>query len=209
MITWVFLYINIKKIKTMNWKIIFNPYSKISDKLLLTIGIFAFVIGILIHYFQKTIHDGILDSHPFPNISLSKASTSIMINIVVLCIILFLLGKIINVKTRMIDVLNTAFISRIPYYIIPFIVNSEIMIESTEKIMFNPSNLSLQPLQLMLLMVFSVILLVLMVYSIVLIINGFRTATNAKKWQNFVGSGIAIIIAEIISKLLINSFLAL
>ena len=191
----------------MNWKTIFNPYAKISDKLLLSLGVLSFVVGILIHYFQQTIHDGILDSHPYPNISMPKVSTAIMINIVVLCIVLFIYGKIINKKTRMIDILNTSFLSRIPYYILPFIVNSSLMKNMTEQIMADPKNVSSQPMQLIFMLLMSVSMMILMTYSIVLIVNGFKTATNAKKWQEFVGLAVAILVAEVISKILINLFL--
>ena len=65
-------------------------------------------------------------------------------------------------------------------------------------------HLQLKPLDLALLLVISCVLLMITVYYITLLVNGFKTSVNAKKWQHFAGFAVALLIAEIISKILIN-----
>lgn len=68
----------------------------------------------------------------------------------------------------------------------------------------NLQNLQFNPTDLIIVLGFSMIMMVFLAYSIVLLANGFRTATNVKKWQHYVFFAIAIVIAEIVSKILIN-----
>ena len=53
-------------------------------------------------------------------------------------------------------------------------------------------------------MAISIATILLLVYAIVLLTNGFKTATNLKKWQNYIWFAVALIIGEIVSKMFIN-----
>ena len=190
----------------MNWNLIFNPFAKKADKFLILVGIFTFFIGCYISWRFEMVYDGIFDVHYVPLISYINAFLGNTINVITLCIFVFGLAKIINPKTRMIDILNAAFLSRIPIYLITIFSNLPVVLNFTKKIEENISNL--QDLQLttgdiVTALVFSVFSLLMLAYSIVLIVNGFKTASNAKKWQHFVGLAVVILIVEIISKMLV------
>ncbi len=60
-------------------------------------------------------------------------------------------------------------------------------------------------MELISIMAVSSILMIFLIYAIVLLVNGFRTATNLKKWQYYIYFAIALIIAEVLSKVLINN----
>ena len=68
----------------------------------------------------------------------------------------------------------------------------------------DPEKINMQVDDIGVLIVFSIVSLCLIAYSIVLLVNGFKTASNAKKWQHFVSFGFVVIVAEIISKMLIG-----
>ena len=184
----------------------FNPFAVKVDKLLMIIGIVTFFIGSYISWRFQMIYDGILDVHSAPLISYIEAFTSNAVNVIILCMSLLIAGKIINPKTRMIDVLNTAFLSRIPIYAVAALSSLPVIKEFEHKILNNLSdvqNLQLSTNDIMVSLVFGLVSMVLLVYAIVLIVNGFKTACNAKKWQHYAGLAVALIIAEIISKQII------
>ena len=60
----------------MNWTVIFNPFAKLNDKLLMIMGIVSFLIGCFVSFKFQLIYDGIIDSHSYPNISYTDAFVS-------------------------------------------------------------------------------------------------------------------------------------
>ncbi len=175
---------------------------------LLVFGIVITFIGSFFGYFFQVSYDGVLDVHQ-NSVTFLNSLKENAINIFSVFVLLFILGKIINQRTRIIDILNTVLVSRFPIYIIAVFANNPALERITNQIIENQSNL--QNLQfgwmdLMILMVISSLMMMLLAYSIALLVNGFRTATNVKKWQHFVFFAIAILIAEIISKVLISNF---
>jgi hypothetical protein len=191
----------------MNWTTIFNPFAKFSDKVLMLIGVISFLIGCFISWRFQVLYDGVLDAHTSDSLSYVNAFTSNAINVIVMCVLLFILGKIINPKTRMIDLLNASFLYRIPIYLVAMfsrIPALERINESVVKNIGDPEKINMQVDDIGVLIVFSIVSLCLIAYSIVLLVNGFKTASNAKKWQHFVSFGFVVIVAEIISKMLIG-----
>ena len=56
-------------------------------------------------------------------------------------------------------------------------------------------------------LIFGLVSILLIVYSIALLANGFKTATNVKKWHHWLLFTLALIIGEIISKRIITHIL--
>lgn len=190
----------------MNWKLLFNPFGIYSEKQLLVSGILITLAGSLVGSLFNVTFDGVLDVHQYETDFLTSLKEN-SINVACIFIALFILGKLINRKTRAIDILNTAMVSRFPQYISAVITALPVLKKVEDEIISHQGDLqhlNFQPMDLMLLFVISMILLSITAYYITLMVNGFRTAVNAKKWQHFVGFAIALIIAEIISKLLIS-----
>ena len=190
----------------MNWKLLFNPFGIYSEKQLLVSGILITLAGSFVGSLFNVTFDGVLDVHQYETDFLTSLKEN-SINVACIFIVLFVLGKLINRKTRVIDILNTAMVSRFPQYISAVITALPVLKKVEDEIISHQGDLqhlNFQPMDLMLLFVISMILLAITAYYITLLVNGFRTAVNAKKWQHFVGFAIALIIAEIISKLLIS-----
>lgn len=190
----------------MNWKIIINPFSKIPEIQLLVFGIILLILGSFIGYYFEVSYDGIFDVHiSKPTFWESFLENSI--NVVSLLILLFVLGKLINSKTRIIDIVNISLVSRFPIYILGLFANNSKMNEISEKLIENidhPEKLPIDTGEMIFLLMFSFVSLWLLAYFIILLVNGFRTATNIKKWQYWILFLTVLIIAEFISKFLIN-----
>ena len=185
-------------------KYIFNPFLKYSERNLFIIGFLSIFAGSFLACYFSVSFDGIFDAHSTPKIFLDSLKEN-LINIATILSLLIILGKIINSKTRIIDILTLSMIYRIPIYFIAFFM--PLVKNIGDNISFNKDNvenLKLESLDILSLILFSIFLLVFIIYSITLLVNGFKTATNLKKPYYYVFFTIALIIGEIISKILIN-----
>lgn len=191
----------------MNWKYLFNPLLKFSERSLLILGILSIAAGSLIgHYFSLTF-DGAFDTHPL-QITFIESLKENVINILLVFILLLILGKIINRKTRLVDIATISMIYRIPIYISGPLINLPVFKAIADKVLANKDNLEnikFETLELFSILAASSVLMIFLIYSIVILVNGFRTATNLKKWQYYVCFAIVLIIAEVLSKTLINN----
>lgn len=189
------------------FKSIFNPQGRFQENHLLIFGCLSFILGSGIAYFCGATYDGIFDVHLPLNgkISLSKLILENAINVICVFVLLFIFGKIINPKTRWIDILNASLLYRIPIYISVFFTALPVFNHLSKMVQENQGNLTQFPfsaIDLVQILVASMLIMLLFVYAIVLLVNGFKTATNTKKWQHFVVFTFLLIIAEIISKIL-------
>lgn len=172
----------------MNWKTLFSPFEKFDEKILLAAGIIIFVINIFSCYFADSVNDSIFHyslSEENPNIwDIAKTNSLSYISAI---IVLFILGKILNGKTRPIDIINTVLISQVPLVVIlpvsglPFY---KAAMKSISENMPHPENIHFQNIAIVSIWGFAT--LIFLIYSVVLYYNGFRIATNIKKWQHIV-----------------------
>lgn len=190
--------------------LLFNPFEKYSDTILIIVGLAFTLIGGSLGFVFNARFDGAIDLHFVEKVSLYQPILEIVINILCTTVLLFIVGKIINPKTRIIDVFLTSMIARIPYYIITFFnANSKAYTISQGILnMVRPSktnNFSSTDILYLLLMSFAII--ASLIWFIVLLFNGFKTAVNAKGTKHVLLFIVAIIVAEIISKIIIINFL--
>lgn len=191
-------------------KLLFNPFEKYSEKTLVTFGIITTIIGILLGLVFNGIYDGILDMHPVKDISISEIIYSLFTNFLIIGIILFVLGKFINPKTRLIDVLSTILSAKIPLYLLTITningFNYNLGLEIQSKFIQNQMN-NFSVLLLSKLILITILSLIVMVWTISLLYNGFKTATNLKSKKHILLFIFSLIIAEVISKMVISYFL--
>ncbi|MCL9806004.1 hypothetical protein NAT51_10745 [Flavobacterium amniphilum] len=193
----------------MNWQTLFNPFSIYTEKQLVISGIFLTITGSVIGYLCNSTFNGVLDMHLIDNTKLSIVFLENTINISTLTILLFGLGKYLNNKTRIIDILNTSFWYRLPLYAVSalsfFLIPSDLNKRVAENIN-QPEKILSQPMDMVLAILFGLISLLCITYAVVLLVYGFKTASNIKKSQHWVAFGLAILIAEAISHVLIKQF---
>ena len=190
----------------MNWQIIWNPFIKFSEKQLLLIGLASMLIGSYLATIFGVTYDGVIDVHLNQEMSFIH---SLKENIIIVLLITFLLlglGKIINPKTRFIDIVNASLIYRIPFYVSAVLVSMPTFKKIEEAMLKDAGNfakIKFETLDLALLLIMSLLLIILLIYALALLYHGFKTAANAKQLKHIVFFSIAILVAEILSKILI------
>lgn len=186
--------------------LLFNPFKKYSEQQLLIFGLITAITGVAFATLTNTHFDGMLDTHFGKQIALKTAALQSIINIVSIVVVFYPLGKWINSKTRLIDIFNLSLIVKIPaYFMMPLNINgwayskTEPLLEA----MVNPFNLQFTPEMILFLTLSSILALVVFVWLIVLLYNGFKVATNLKETKHILMFILAIIVAEIVSKVLL------
>ncbi|MFL9843003.1 hypothetical protein [Flavobacterium rhizosphaerae] len=197
-------------------KIIFNPFEKYPEKALLTLGLLFLIAGSFTGAIFQARYDGVLDTHFVPQKLTVQPFIDIIINTVSLFVVLYPAGYYVNRKSRPIDFLSTILIAPAPFYILPLFNINNFMYSITaplEQSITNGKNMSgdysatftlVDPIALIIILVFSLIALGTLVWFVVLLYNGYKTAANIKTTGQKVFFGAAIIFAEIISKFLIS-----
>lgn len=192
-------------------KKLLNPFAYFNDKTLL-------IIGILAHIFFTYIAK--LTNSNFPDfLSIKKGGINFTFldllyqntrNIAIAILCLFILGKIINKRTRFIDIVNVVLISRIAYYIV-FITNFiPIINNKLDKVTAGVMSNNLAVLQESSTMIVIVIVAFIAIFFICLMFYylyiGFKTVTNLKTIPQtfaFIATILFIIISTTILTLLI------
>jgi hypothetical protein len=197
----------------MKWKIIFNPFEKFNELPLLIAGTIAAIIGSILFWQVGQSSDGIYHITPNAGISLATAFAENITAIVLLALLLFILGRIINPKTRWIDILNMALIHRIPFFVlgaisaIPIVKNTVLKIAS-EALEKNNFSLQISVKEMLILSVSGIVSLLLLAYCITLLVNGFKTAVHTKKiWHYIAFAFVAFVFSEIIYRVFIYQYL--
>lgn len=188
----------------MTWKTIFNPFLKFDDKKLLIAGILFFILNIFGSYYAESINDSIFHysglSEDQEILDVAKINT---LSYLLAVVVIFILGKIFNGRTRFIDILNTILISQIPLMIticingLPFYKKA---LGNLSENLATPEKINVGDMALLTFGGF--ISLILLIYSIVLYYNGFKTATNIKKWQHIVLFAVVSFLITIVSQII-------
>lgn len=189
-------------------KVLFNPFEQFSERPLILFGISVTILLSMTGAFFNARFDGVIDLHFSTPTFFINTLTDNAINIVILSLALFTLGKYRNNKTRFVDVFTASLIARIPYYILPFFNwNNTVLVES-EKLLKQfmtvqpgvaPQFESTQMLVLVLFAGFSILFLAWFIY---LLYQGYKVATNAKGGIEIILFGVTILIAEVFSKII-------
>lgn len=182
-----------------------NPFALVEDKKLFLVGISTFIVGIfLAYYFQLQQQILRLNISETPN--LKQVIIWHVIIVASLTIVYLILGKIINKKTRFIDILNTVLIALIPIYITFFQNFNNFLTEETSKMLNALKDGSIYSQSPPILFIFVGLAgLVFFIYYIYLLFIGFKTATNSKKIWHYTLFFVLLIITDILTSSLINS----
>jgi hypothetical protein len=191
----------------MNWSILLNPFTKFSEKQLFVFGLLTLVIGGYLATLFGVTFDGIIDVHLWPDNTFLQSLKENAITILLLTILLFALGKMINSKTRLIDILNANLIFRLPFFLMAALMTIPAVKSIEESLVKNAQNMagfSLNTIDVIVLLCLTGAIIALLIYAIALLYNGFKTATNSKQASHKVYFGIALLIAEILSKIILS-----
>lgn len=188
-------------------KILINPFEKYAEKPLFLFGLAFLFIGSYLGFLFNTKFDSILHISPIENSSLISSMVQNLLIIFLLTIVLFLLGKYYNTKTRFVDILNVSLISRIPFYFSTLLNINNLNKTITDKLIKNVDtiqNLNFTTFEYLFLFIVTIIGLLTIIWFAILIWNGFKTATNAKTKKEIILFSITLIITNFISAYIIH-----
>lgn len=195
----------------MKKKLLINPFESISETKLLVFGIITTLLASYLAFLLNGRFDGVIDLHFTEDVEKLQPLIDNAINFVSLFIFLFIAGKIINSKTRAVDIATPILVAKIPYYILLLFNINDFIYSSTSSLLqkVNPENPSqmpnIDPGTLAVILPFALLSIAFLIWFIVLLYYGFKTATNSKTPAHkmyFIG---AIILAEILSSVLIST----
>ena len=183
-------------------KKLLNPFAFYNDKILLVIGIVAHFVFTYVAKLSDSFFPDFLsikkNGTPYTYIDLLYQNTR---NLLIAIVLLYILGKIINKRTRIIDIVNVVLISRIAYYIVFITDFIPIVNNNMEKVLKGVTTNNLAVLQetstmiVVLIVAFVAIFFICVMFYYLYI--GFKTVTNLKTIQqtfSFIGTVLLIII---------------
>jgi len=182
----------------------FNPFMKFQEHTLLITGIISLLLASWVAAALNIIYDGVINIHLTTGQNFISALLQNIIAIIVLFVFLYGISLFVNQHTRAIDILNVALIFRIPLYLMAFVIPATKPIlkklpDIQKMEQFKPSGPDL-----ILLTLIGFVSLAVLAYAVVLLINGFKTATNAKKWFHILLVVAGLFVADLIAKIIIT-----
>lgn len=181
------------------WSLIWNPFTRIAGWQAFLLGLLIAIISGVIAKFGNLLFDGVIDIHFYDkDLTFSRTFYVLAITLVSLFVIMILGAFILTRNFRIIDIIGTMTLARIPFLlssIIALFVNQP----NTEELLKNPLIILSYPMFL----VFGLITIPLMIWFIALMYNAFKVSTGTKGGKLIVVFVGALIVAEIISKVLI------
>lgn len=191
-------------------KLLLNPFEKFSVTKLLLFGIAITLIGSYLGFVFNGRFIGIFSFKTNDEVRIIQSIIDNAIDLSSITFFLFLFGKIINKKTRFIDILIPSLIARLPIYLLAFTNTNNFIADLSKSLLGNldlknPVAFHIEPQILIVLLLFAAISIGLLVWSVSLLFKGFKIATNCKTPNHTLLFAIGIILAEILSQSLIYS----
>ncbi|WP_020213584.1 hypothetical protein [Flavobacterium rivuli] len=187
-------------------KIIINPFEKFTEIQLFILGVALTVGGSLLSYLLKCRVDGVLHIGAGINVTIAQSFIDSGIATFSLFIVFYVLGLVINKKTRLIDILNTVLIGRSPMYLLT-LGNVNGLINTMDKgaASANTVATNFSPVEYAGLLFFSLFAICFLVWIVALLYNGFKTATNLKSTTHKIAFGVSIFFAGIVAEIIVYS----
>ncbi|MFA7273046.1 MAG: hypothetical protein WC044_04220 [Crocinitomicaceae bacterium] len=186
-------------------KLFLNPFEKYSEKIFIPLGLSVLLLGSFLASFCSANFDGLLDLHfSASSVSFFEIVYQNVVNLIIIGALLYLAGYLVNPKIRAIDIVSTVLVARIPFYFLA-------LFNISKKFSFK-EDATLQEINafaidnIFLLLGFGLLVLLIVIWMVALLYNGFKVATNAKGSKPVVLFILAIVLSEILTKLIFYPF---
>lgn len=182
-------------------KIWYNPFERCQESRLISLGVVFYLIGSLLAFFFNMRFDNFLHIAIVEEVKIWQPFMDNLIIIVCLFVILFILGKYLNFKTRAVDILSTVLIGNAPFYLLSLSNINDINLKATNDIMsiITNSTYDIPTFSIVYLIIIGIISLLILVWTITLLYNGFKTATHAKGAKPIILFILALVITVVIT----------
>lgn len=189
-------------------KKLLNPIEFYNGRKLLIANLVIFTAGTALAILMKAVFGSPIDLHFVSEIDVSSTVLGNIAAIATMTLVLFIAGKIINRKTRLIDCINLALYIRIPYYLLT-LCNISGTFSKMKPIVDDQNKVSVSlpssTIDILILSSFSFLTLVAMLLIATIIYFGFKTITNSKKITDYLILSVLVIISIILSHTLLRS----
>ena len=176
-------------------KFLINPFERIAGWQALAIGVVVMAITAVIGHINHIAFDGVLDIHAGAIISLSTSFIMQAVDLFALFLTMWLAGICFSkTKLRAIDVAGTMALARVPMLLLAIVCFLPVI----------PKGLFDMPR----IIVFALICLPFSIWMIALMYNAYTVSCNLKGTRAVVTFIVALIVAEIVSKLIFFFFLS-
>jgi len=186
---------------------LFNPLQWLPDRFQSPISLLIMIFAWLIGYGLGSVQDGIY------HVTFLKQPSALLVELLVIAafylpvFLLYITGKLFNKKTRFSDVWNGFAFSMVPLLLANilsfFLLKNEDLAQLSAGELVQAGNSG----TMLRMVVLGVVGLGCLIYSFLLLVNGYKTATNAKKALHYGWMVLAIIVAELLYRSFIYPYL--
>lgn len=191
----------------LSLKLLINPYERLAGYTSLWMGILIGLGSIVPAYFFNARFDGVLDLHFVSHVTWYKIIVDQLVNMFCLMVVFSIAGLLVKGNSfRVIDVCGTVVFSRFPMILAPFLNATGGFIVLQNSMIKQTGLAGLDTMNVVFLVVSTIVLLFLVVWYVTLLYHAYKVSTNVKGWQAIVSFIVAILVAEVFSKVLIYQF---
>ncbi|WP_104385193.1 YIP1 family protein [Sphingobacterium sp. HMA12] len=164
-----------------------NPFLDFKERSLFLVGIVGFLLSSYLVYLSGEQFNGFMHFyHPEEAVSLLAVLKVHLYMVLAPFILFYVMGIILNNKTRIIDVLNVMLIAPFPLYLMLLLsklINQDKFTNEIDKALKNGDHTlsSIDKGQMILFGVFGILALFLLFYQFYLLVKGMNVAVNNKK----------------------------
>ena len=180
------------------FSLMINPFTRIAGWQAFGLGLVIVVLTGIIGTFSNTAFDGVIDMHLTQKLTFVHSFGFLCIDIVSLVLVMTITGFIISKGFRIIDILGTMTLAKAPYLILViagyFTVSPDI-----NEIMKNP----LIVFQSVSFVILTLLSIPVTIWGITLLYNALKISCGVKGSKLTIAFIIALLVSEIISKILI------
>jgi hypothetical protein len=187
---------------------VFNPFTHIAGMKAFAIGLLVILLSSVIGYLSHTHFDGAIDAHMSDYGNIYVYIIEGLIDFICLLVLFYIAGIIISgFHFRFIDLMGTIALSRAPMILIPLSAFAFPQGKITEYINYvifqsgDPVALTAWDVIGFILSVFVMIFVI--IWTIILLFNAYKICVNKKGAKLIISFIVALIISEVVSKLLI------
>jgi len=180
----------------------FNPFTRIAGWQALALGVVIMLLMAMAGTYANVYFDGAIDMHFTEKATLKDSLNCLGIDFISLVLTLSVAGLIIAKNFRLLDILGTVSLAKAPFLLLA-IASMAVNAPNLEEIMKDPSSI-FSSFSFVVLMVLTI---PIMIWHIILLFNAFKVSTGAIGNKVVPAFIIALLVAEIISKILISYLL--
>ena len=175
-----------------------NPFTRIAGWQAFGIGLVFVLITGITGTFSNVAFDGVIDMHLVQKLTVAQSFQFLTIDLISVVAIMTLTGFIISKGFRIIDILGTLTLSRAPLIIFAIAGFFTISPDKNE-ILKNPYII----FQSVSFIIVSILSIPVLIWNIILMFNALKISCGIKGNKLGIAFTIAILVSEIISKILI------